>query len=515
MKSKKLFINVVACLVSFAITLGINFFLTPYITKNVGAEAYGFVSLAINFVNYASIITLAINSMASRFVSVSVFKKKYEEANKYFTSVLVANILIILILFIPSLFCVIYLEKLIVIPENLVFSVKMLFLLIFINFYISLINTSYSVSTYAGDKVELFTLRNMESGVLKVVGMLILFYIFGADIIFVGISTILSTIYLLFFNIRYTKKFLPFIKVKRKYFDIKKIIEIFLSGIWNTITKVGQVLTDGLDLLISNLFISPTAMGHLSISKTISSSVSLLTILLSSIFQPTITKSYAANDKNIVNEIKFSMKVITLFSNILLVGVMCFASQFYKLWLPSEDTNLLTILTLITLIGSIVGTSINILFNVFTITNKIKVNSFVTLGVGCFNVIIIFILLKLKLVSNPIYFVAGVSVITALIKNLTFTPIYAAKCLNIKKSSFYMPIIKSILSSSVMAIIFIFISKLININTWFKLLLIACICAVIGFVVSVLILFNKNELIKIKNIINNILKRKRNVVYEK
>ena len=33
----------------------INFLLTPYITDNIGIEAYGFVSLAKNFVNYAQI----------------------------------------------------------------------------------------------------------------------------------------------------------------------------------------------------------------------------------------------------------------------------------------------------------------------------------------------------------------------------------------------------------------------------------------------------------------------------
>ena len=509
MKGKKLFINILACLVSFATTLGINFFLTPYITENVGTEAYGFVSLAINFVNYASIVTLAINSMASRFVSVSVFKKKYEDANRYFTSVLIANILIILILLIPSIFCVIYLEKLIVIPENLISSVKVLFSLIFINFYISLINTSYSVSTYAGDKIELFTLRNMESGVLKVVSMFALFYIFGADIIFVGIATILSTLYLLFFNIKYTKKFLPFIHIKKKYFDIKKVIEICLSGVWNTVTKIGQVLADGLDLLISNLFISPTAMGQLSIAKTISSSVSLLTVLLSNVFQPAITKSYAQNSESMIDEIKFSMKIVALFSNIMLIGIMCFAYQFYKLWLPSENIGLLTFLTLITLIGSVVSTSVNILFNVFTITNKIKLNSLVTLGVGCLNVLVLFIILKLNLTDTPIYFVAGVSVITGLIKNLTFIPIYAAKCLNVEKTSFYMPIIKSILSSITMAFIFVIISKLIVINTWIKLLIIAVICAIIGFAVSVLILFDKNEREKVKNVLNTLLKEKR------
>lgn len=41
-------INVIASLISFAVTTGINFFLTPYLTQKLGKEAYGFIGLANN-----------------------------------------------------------------------------------------------------------------------------------------------------------------------------------------------------------------------------------------------------------------------------------------------------------------------------------------------------------------------------------------------------------------------------------------------------------------------------------
>ena len=69
---KQLTKNMIASLLVFAINMGVNFFLSPYIVKNIGTEAYGFVSLANNFVNYATIITLAINSMASRFITIAI-----------------------------------------------------------------------------------------------------------------------------------------------------------------------------------------------------------------------------------------------------------------------------------------------------------------------------------------------------------------------------------------------------------------------------------------------------------
>ena len=38
--------NMIAQIISFALNLGINFFLTPYVVTHVSKEIYGFVSLA-------------------------------------------------------------------------------------------------------------------------------------------------------------------------------------------------------------------------------------------------------------------------------------------------------------------------------------------------------------------------------------------------------------------------------------------------------------------------------------
>ena len=72
----------IATLIAFAVNMGINFFLSPYIISNVGMDAYGFVTLANNFVMYASLITIALNSMASRFITVELYRNNKEEANE-------------------------------------------------------------------------------------------------------------------------------------------------------------------------------------------------------------------------------------------------------------------------------------------------------------------------------------------------------------------------------------------------------------------------------------------------
>lgn len=500
MKEKnRLFINLCACLVSFCITLGISFFLTPYITESVGAEAYGYVSLANNFVNYASIITLALNSMASRFISLSYHKNNKKEANEYFTSVLTTNLILILLLFLPSLFLIIFLNHAINIPNNLEIYVKVLFSLVFVNFFVGLINTTYSVATFIKNRVELNNLRTMESNLIKTALMIILFAIFGPNIIFIGAAFLVATIYLLIFNIHYTKTLVPDLKLNKKYLDFKKIKTIFMSGIWNTITKLGQVLADGLDLLICNIFVTPLAMGQLAIAKTISSCLSTLNASLSAIFHPKMQYHFALENKQAeVEEIKFSMKIGAFFTNILMCGLIVFGLDLLKLWIPSQDIEIIYYAMVVTVIGGIIGSSINTLFNVFTVTNKLKLNSIVTLSQGLLNVVLVYIMLKTNLfVGYEIVVISGVSVTIAIIKNLTFTPIYASKCLEIKETTFYPTIARGVMSAVIIIITFYIIRIIFTPQSWLTLIIIAIICGITGVIENFFILFDKNQRDKI------------------
>ena len=72
-KNKQLFINLFTTLFVLIINIVINFGLSRYIVDVIGESAYGFVSLANTFVSYATIFTTALNSMASRFITIDIF----------------------------------------------------------------------------------------------------------------------------------------------------------------------------------------------------------------------------------------------------------------------------------------------------------------------------------------------------------------------------------------------------------------------------------------------------------
>ena len=175
---KRFAINMIAQVIAFLVNVGIGLLLTPYIVKSIGKEAYGFVGLANNFISYAQIVVLALNSMAARFVTICVNRGEYVQASKYFSSVFYSNLFLSIILFVFSLVVVVNLECLINIPVEMSNDVKMLFALIFLNFILSVFFSVYSIATFTRNRFDLASIRNITSNFFRVFVLLVTFCFF-------------------------------------------------------------------------------------------------------------------------------------------------------------------------------------------------------------------------------------------------------------------------------------------------------------------------------------------------
>ena len=80
--NKQLSLNFALSIINFVIGTAITFFLTPYIVSTLGRAAYGFIGLSSNIIGYTSLITIALNAMAGRFIrsrNKSTFLKRIDD----------------------------------------------------------------------------------------------------------------------------------------------------------------------------------------------------------------------------------------------------------------------------------------------------------------------------------------------------------------------------------------------------------------------------------------------------
>lgn len=506
---KESIINLTSQMFMFIVNLCISFFLVPYITERIGIEAYGYVGLANDFVSYAQLLTVALNSMASRFITIKIHENKYEEANKYYSSVLYANIFISILLFLISTVFIIFMDKIVSIPMNLVLDVKLLFALIALNFISSILNSTFAVSTYATNKLYLSSLRNIEGQIIRVLILLITFYFFKPSVWFVGISVFICTTYVSIWNYNYVKKLLPKLTLNKKYYNFKYVKELISAGIWNTITKLGNILSTGLNLLITNIFINSTAMGLLSFARTIPNLILSAFGTISSVFSPQLTISYAKKDyddmkKQLITTIKF----FGLLSSIPLAILISYGYEFFVLWAPSQNHSLIYTLSIIACIDLLFCLPLEPLYNVFTATNKIKKVSLFSIFSSIVTLVITFIGLSITNdLTIKLLIVAGTNTVVSAIRVLTFLPLYGAKVMNYKYSTFYPVIVKNTLSIVSLIILSFVIKRIIIINSWLTLLIVSIITGFIGLIINTFMLLTKEERNNYFIIIKNKLKR--------
>ena len=174
-EKKRLSINIIAQFVSFLVQFAISFLMTPFIVKKLGAEAYGFIGLSNNFISYAQILTVALNSMAGRFIAVEYHKGNLVGAQKYYASVFYANIIVSTFIGIIAIICSFYLEYFVNIPVQLIFDVKVLFILLIGNFLISLIFSVYNVATFIKNRLDYVAVRSIVANVIRACVLVVAF----------------------------------------------------------------------------------------------------------------------------------------------------------------------------------------------------------------------------------------------------------------------------------------------------------------------------------------------------
>ena len=506
---KKIAINMVAQFLSFILTLGINFFLAPFITKSVGKEVYGFVNLAFQMTGYISIFTTALNAMLGRYITVNIGKKDYESARSYFSSAMVANAILTAICFVPVTVGILFINHWLDVPAQNLVDVQLLWAFIFFDFFARLITNGYGVSTYAANRLDLSSKRAMESTIMRAVILVAMFIFLPSRVWYVGFTKFICGFYVVATNIYFTKKLTPKLYFEKNLVKIESIKKLVKTGIWNTVQQVSSILVNGCDTLITNIYINAASMTLMSFAKTIPNYLMSIIGIVCTSFAPQMTLLYGEGDMDkFVNYVKSAIKVCGFICSIPILGFIAFGTRFFSLWLPTLSTgeiNTIQILSIMILAQTVFDVYIYPLYTVNQITTRLKVPVFVSLGIGVCNIIgSILLCIHTEL---GVYAIQIVSSILLTARVFFFAPIYAAYILDQKWWTFYMPIIRGAISSTIVLTIFGTVAYFVPVNSWLMLAVVAVCCGAVGYTVNYVIVLNADERDMVKAMIAKRLKK--------
>lgn len=470
----------------------ITLLLVPVISRTLGNDAYGFVTLGKSIAQYATMITAALNSFAARYIVVSYHREDYSEANTYFSSTVYGDLILGTGLFAVALVGICFLEKLLVIPAALVTDVKLLFLFVFLNFWLVTVTTAFSASAHIKNRLHIVGVFKALAYVCEAAILIICFRFFPPHVFYVGLGLAAASLILAVTNVGICRRYTPELKVEKRWFSWGAIRKLVVDGVWTSLNSLGDTLNSGLDLLVCNLMLTPTAMGQLAISKTFYSMFSSVFLLVGQAFEPMYLKSYAEDDtRTLMKDFRVAMKLSGMLSNIVFAGFVALGMAFYKLWIPGEDIAVIYTLTVINNMVTIPGGPMQPLYYIYTLTLKKKVPTFITIGGGLLNVAGMYLLIRYT--GLGVYAVVWTTVIIMMLINFITNPLYMAYVLDQPWWTFYPAILRNLVSCGVLVVVFKLLNRLYTPASWLTLILSACVLAVVGGVLHLLIVCSRED----------------------
>lgn len=491
MNNKRIYITMLLSAISIMISMAINFILTPYITNTVGAEAYGFVSLARNFISFANILMIALNSYASRFLTISYLQKDTKRFHQYYSTVFIADFIVGGILFLLGLIYIFNIKIFLNVSSNLLKDVQLLFLLTFASFYLTTLSTIFSATAYVKDKLGILNVIKCMSYIAEAFVLLGCYICFRPYIWYVGLASLGMAVITFGGSVIMTNRILPKVHIKISHFSIEAVKELLLNGLWNSANSLGNSLNSGLDLLITNLMLNELAMGQVSIAKTLSGIVYQLYETISQPFQPTFLRNYSQKDKTqLLDNLKQAMCICGMFTNTIFAGFCAIGVDFLGLWIPTQNIKLIYGLTILAMLPSIAEGCMYPAYYIYTLTLKNKIPCIVTIIGGAVNVGAMYILLKYTKMGA--FAVLITTAVVMAVVNLVTNPIYMSKCLKIKSRYIYSTLIKNILACGAATVVLVGINSRMQLSTTWKAFVVKLVMlAFVGIVIQVPILFSK------------------------
>lgn len=434
--------NIVASIFNVVLSAIQSLWLLSYIQRKMGVDAYGYIAVVTGIVNMANIVTLAFTTFTSRFVTVSLHRKKLEEANKYFNSALSGLAAISVFLSLAFTVLLIFLRSWMKVDAEYVGQVRMLLFLVSGSFIFNALSTPMKAGVYYRDKVYIMHGLQILSYLARIISAAALYELFDARLWFAYLGSFVVDFFALLFYLFIYQKLMPGIKIRRDYFDLVKMKEILLSGVWVSINKAGASLLTTMNTYLTNIILTAVVTGIYSTVSQFVAFVGMFTMAVISVLVPSIYRLYAVNEWESLE--KYTVKcsrIIGISVGFITGGLMIYEEILLSLMIEEIYIEYSFLIFLI-LFELPLTYEANVLEQVLISFNKFTLPAISQLVTGVVNLIMI--LTIYKLFGASIYTIAVVTAFVSICRNLIFLPVYHCKVTSFKLMPYYLQILRGV-----------------------------------------------------------------------
>ncbi|NML40501.1 oligosaccharide flippase family protein [Chitinophaga sp. G-6-1-13] len=407
----------------------------PFYISKIGVDGYGIVALATSFSAYLSIVTIAIDAAVGRNFTLAMRKDDHMASNAIYSSSIIAAILLILAL-LPFIAWFLYdIKDIISYRSYPAGEMRWVFVAIITSFILTFIRGLFLVPAFASNKIYI----QRFIAILEIVVRTALIFLLlnaSAKLSLIGIAFFISSLVSFVAALIWIGRKFPFLKLRMHYFDQSIVRYIGSMSFWLVINQIGTLLFINIDIILLNHYYGATATGEFSTVAQWHTLLRSFAGVFVAIFTPVVYKYYA--DKDFSNLLKFSKYTVVAMGLVLAIPIgiiVAYSDVILKLWVGERFTHFYPLMVLLT--GHLIfNLSVLPILSINSVYNKVKVPGLTSFFCGILNLVLG--ILVIKTFNWGIYSVAVVSAVLLTVKNLIFSPTYAAKILE-QSPWFYYP----------------------------------------------------------------------------
>ena len=403
--NKRIAKNTVLLYARTVFVMFISLYTSRVILEVLGVEDYGIYQVVGGFVAMFSVISGALSSSISRFITFELGTGNDKKLNQIFcTSINIQFFIGVIIFILGETLGLWFLNTQMNIPIERMTAANWVFQCSLLTFIINLISVPYNAAIIAHEKMKIFAYISIFECLAKLLIVYSLL-ILGHDklimyaILCIVVALIVRIVYGVYCNRNFKECCYHFVYNK----SLLKEMTGFAS--WNFLTNGAYILnTQGVNLLI-NIFFGVTVNAARGIATQVDAAIMQFTNNFTTAINPQIIKSYATGEKEAMFKLicrgaKFSYFLMMFF----VIPFLCEADTILQLWLGDVPPHTSTFLRL-TILASMANVLGSTQYTACQATGNIKRYTIIITSVGCLVFPITWILYKMGLPAESTYYV--------------------------------------------------------------------------------------------------------------
>jgi O-antigen/teichoic acid export membrane protein len=332
--------NVISNWGAYALAMGVNFFLSPYVVRHIGNTGYGVWTLILSLTGYLGLLDLGVRGAVTRYVAKFHTEAAHDRTSNVASSAMLIFSAVGMVAILASLLLAAFVVGRLQIPPQYLDAARLVLVIIGLNIATSLVNGVFGGILVGLQRFDLTNGIEIANNVLRAV-TIVVFLRLGYGIVTLALIQLGFTLARLAASMWMTKQLYPELQINYGYADRAGIRLIFSFSVFSFLLHVSGSLIYASDNVVIGAFLPVSAVTFYAIGGNLVEYTRTLVSGISQTMTPLASSTEARRDQNRLEKvILFSSRAGTMVVLPIALTLAIRGSSFISLWMGPQYAEL-------------------------------------------------------------------------------------------------------------------------------------------------------------------------------